>query len=130
MKAFQCEDLLFAWQNLPVVQHHIHTCDCINLKNKQLLFFFSTMMKNALIQAAGELMFSSLTTGWRHSLTHFIKHLSCCYCQLSVKFSSVEFGCPRGWSKAYSVLSIHGPWPTPPVYILSMMFYGMGYPLG
>lgn len=39
-------------------------------------------LKAEAVQATGEWMFSSASTGWRHSLTHFIKHPSC-YCQLS-----------------------------------------------
>lgn len=51
----------------------------------------SKSLKAVVVQAAGEWMFSSASTGWRQSLIHFIKHPSI----------SVEFGCPWGWIKEY-----------------------------
>lgn len=77
------------------MQYHIYSWDCINLKQKRFFHYdgkcldcpkkitqCSSKSLKAVVQATGEWMFSSASTGWRHSLAHFIKHPSC-YCQLS-----------------------------------------------
>lgn len=79
------------------MQYHTHTWDYINLEQKEGFFHYdekclgcfkkitqssSKSLKAEVVQETGEWMFSSASSGWRHSLTHIIKHPSC-YCQLS-----------------------------------------------
>lgn len=49
---------------------------------KKITQHSSKSLQAEVVQATGEWMFNSASTGWRQSLTHLIKHPSC-YCQLS-----------------------------------------------
>uniref|UniRef100_A0A8C0ZF48 Uncharacterized protein n=1 Tax=Cyanistes caeruleus TaxID=156563 RepID=A0A8C0ZF48_CYACU len=64
--------------------HHV-PCHCLKLISlrgmDEITQSSSKSLKAEVVQETGEWMFSSASTGWRHSLTHIIKHPSC-YCQI------------------------------------------------
>lgn len=114
MEALQCEDLLFAWKNLPVMQYHIHSWDCINFQKP----FIFVKMKNAwdALRRLHMVAINPWEQKWFRQLANWCLALwvlagdtawhSSSNTHLVI-VNSVEFGCLRGWSKAYLGLCAH-----------------------